>query len=275
MFSRKKKTIHLIRHCQSTFNVPPHDAHKLDPDLTPKGVSQAKTLGRSFPYLTPDSLIVASPLRRTLNTALHAFGSHLSATGSQILALPEFQELSKWPCDTGSSLPTLLTEFRDHPVNFEHVTFDWDSKDGYFSPSERRTLQRMVNARQWLHDQESQNIVVVGHCHCLQLLAGEGSYEQIRAGLCTQGWQNGEWRSYHFEVGPNREKHLVETRESLRRRDKRKNVVLFESDENSVSRPVTAPAASAGVPPIQEKSHRRKSSAWFKPGKLVRSFTLF
>ncbi|TLD32555.1 putative phosphatase SPAC5H10.03 [Venturia nashicola] len=264
MFSaRKKKTIHLIRHCQSTFNVPPHDANKLDPDLTVTGVSQARTLGRSFPYLTTDSLIVASPLRRALNTALHAFGHHLSAANSQILALPELQELSQWPCDTGSSLPSLLTEFRDHPVDFEKVTFDWDSKDGYFSPSERRTLERMKNTRQWLYEQEAQNIVCIGHGHCLQLLVGEGSYEQIRAGLCSPEWQNGEWRSYHIEVGPNWEKQLVETKESLKRRGKHKNVALLEGDGNSIARPVTAPAAAETIPPFKEKSpksQRRKGN---------------
>ncbi|RDI85949.1 hypothetical protein Vi05172_g3980 [Venturia inaequalis] len=278
MFSRKKKTIHLIRHCQSTFNVPPHDANKLDPDLTATGVRQAKSLGQSFPHLTPDSLIVASPLRRTLNTALHAFKHHLSATNSQILALPELQELSRWPCDTGSSLPTLLTEFRDHPVDFEKVTFDWDSKDGYFSPSERRTLQRMRNTRQWLYEQEAQNIVCVGHAHCLQLLVGEASYDKIRAGLCTPEWKNGEWRSYHIEVGPNREKELVETRESLRRRGKHKNIALAEGDGNSITRPVTAPAAAESISANEEnspKSHRRRGSGWFKPGKLVRAFTAF
>lgn len=276
MFSRKKKTIHLIRHCQSTFNVPPHDANKLDPDLTATGVSQAKSLGRSFPYLTPDSLIVASPLRRSLNTAIHAFKPHLLATNSQILALPDLQELSQWPCDTGSSLASLLTEFREHPVDFEGVTYNYDSKDGYFSPSERRTLQRMTNMRQWLYEQDAQNIVCVGHGHCLQLLVSEGSYEQIRAGLCTPEWQNGEWRSYHIEVGPNWEKELVETRESLKRRGKHKNVALLECDGNSVARPATAPAAAETIPPSKEKSpknYKRKGSAWFKPGKLVRAFT--
>jgi broad specificity phosphatase PhoE len=272
MFSRKKKIIHLIRHCQSTFNAPPHNANKLDPDLTNTGTSQAITLGRSFPYLTPDSLIVASPLRRTLNTAIYAFSDHLSTTKSKILALPELQELSQWPCDTGSSLASLLTEFREHPVDFEKVTHDWDSKDGCFAPSERRTLQRMTNMRQWLYEREEQNIVCVGHGHCLQLLVGEGSYEEIRAGLCYPEWQNGEWRSYHFEIGPNWEKDLVETRESLRRRGKHKNVPVLEDNGNTVPRPATAPAAPETVPESKEKgpkAHRSKGSGWFKPGKLV------
>jgi broad specificity phosphatase PhoE len=272
MFSRKKKTIHLIRHCQSTFNVSPHESNKLDPDLTKTGVEQAVTLGRSFPYLTSDSLIVASPLRRTLNTAIDAFADHLSTTKSQILALPELQELSQWPCDTGSSLASLLTEFREHPVDFEKVTRDWDSKDGYFAPTERRTLQRIRNTRQWLYERGEQNIVCVGHGHCLQLLVGEGSYQEIRAGLCYPEWQNGEWRSYHFEIGPNWEKELVETRESMRRRGKRKNVPMLEVDGNTIPRPASAPATSETVPSSDEKSpkaHWRKGSGWFKPANLV------
>jgi broad specificity phosphatase PhoE len=281
MFSRKKKTIHLIRHCQSNFNVPPHDANKLDPDLTISGIEQAVTLGRSFPHLTPDSLIVASPLRRTLNTTIHAFIDHLSTTKSEILALPELQELSQWPCDTGSSLASLLTEFREYPVDFSKVTHDWDSKDGYFAPTERRTLQRVRNARQWLYEREEQNIVIVGHGHCLQLLVGEGSYEEIRAGLCFPEWQNGEWRSYQFEVRPNGEKELVETRESMRRREKRKNISILEEDGRAILRPPTAPPAPLAPPatPAPEtvleakekstKAHKRRGSGWFKSKRLV------
>lgn len=250
MFSRKKKTVHLIRHCQSSLNVPPHDKNKLDPDLTATGINQAKALGRSFPHLTPETLIIASPLRRTLNTAIHAFKDHLSATNSQILALPELQELTQWPCDTGSSLACLLTEYRDHPVNFDKVTYKWDSKDGYFSPSERRSLQRMTDTRQWLYEQKVQNIICIGHCRCLQLLVEEDSYERIRAGLCSEEWQNGEWRSYRFEVGPKWEKELVETRESLKRRGKRENVaVLGDYGEESLKS-----GSEERVPEVKEKN---------------------
>jgi broad specificity phosphatase PhoE len=273
MFSRKKKTIHLIRHCQSTFNVPPHDANKLDPDLTAAGIAQAVSLGTLFPYLTPDSLIISSPLRRSLNTAIHAFSNHLSTTKTEVIALPELQELSQWPCDTGSSLASLLTEYRDKPVNFEKVTINWDSKDGYFAPTERRTLQRIRNTRQWLYEREEQNIVIIGHGHCLQLLAGEGTYEDIRAGICFPEWQNGEWRSYHFEVGPEGEKELVQTRESGRRRAQRKNLLPpLENDANMMARPATAPAAPRSPLLSEDKSpnaHRRKGSGWFKPRRLV------
>lgn len=267
---KKRKTIHLIRHCQSIFNVPPHDAQKLDPDLTITGIQQAINLGKSFPHLSSIDLVVASPLRRALNTAIHAFGDHVAARQMQIIALPELQELSQWPCDTGSSLANLLTEFREHPVDLGLLGMDWDSKDGYFAPTERRSIQRVKNARQWLRERPEEDIVVVGHGHCLQLLADEGNYHDIRAGLCLPEWENGEWRSYHFE---NREaggeKVLVETKESMKRRRKKTNLPVLEPAD-SIPRPATVPMMES--PPGsngKEEAKRERSGSWFRPRRLA------
>jgi broad specificity phosphatase PhoE len=223
MLWRKTKTIHLIRHGQSTFNVPPHDASIKDPYLTSTGRQQAETLGDTFPCTV--DLIVCSPLRRALYTALYAFGDVLKTGNKKIIAIPELQELSKYPCDTGSSLKDLESEFRGQPVDFSLVHRSWDSKEGYWAPTARRSLERVKEVRQWLMNRPENSIVVVGHGHCIQLMAEEGSFHDIRNGLVFPAWQNTEYRSYHFN--PEKDKDgasLIETKESLKRKERAMNI---------------------------------------------------
>jgi broad specificity phosphatase PhoE len=223
MLWRKSKTIHLIRHGQSTFNVPPHDASIKDPYLTSIGRQQAEDLGKIFPY--PVDLIVCSPLHRTLYTALSAFGHVLKTNNKKIIAIPELQELSKYPCDTGSSLQDLKTEFREYPVDLSLVHRTWDSKQGYWAPTERRSMERTREILGWLVDRPEENIVVIGHGHCIQLMAGEGNFHDIRNGLIFPAWQNTEYRSYHFNPKQDRGcVMLLETKESSKRREKGTNV---------------------------------------------------
>jgi broad specificity phosphatase PhoE len=129
MLRRKKKTVHFIRHAESEHNVPPYDFKLRDPYLTPFGRTQAEALGQQIPFLEDVDLVVCSPMKRTISTALLAFKHYLHTNKLELIALPELQELSNKPCDTGSSLAELLTEFREEPVDLNWVPHDWDSKD--------------------------------------------------------------------------------------------------------------------------------------------------
>jgi len=129
MFQRKKKTIHCIRHAESEHNIPPWNVKLKDPYLTTSGRSQAECLGEQFPFLHSIDLIVCSPMKRALQTTLLTLQDLLRNTKQQIIALPELQELSSKPCDTGSSLAEILTEFRHDPVDLSRVPHDWESKD--------------------------------------------------------------------------------------------------------------------------------------------------
>lgn len=99
----------------------------LDPSLTPAGEAQCRALSQHFPYHATTELIAASPLRRTIYTALTAFAPGL-ARGFQVLCLPEVQEISDLPCDTGGDLTSIKHEFSGAPVDFSMVQEGWQVK---------------------------------------------------------------------------------------------------------------------------------------------------
>ncbi|KAF5543110.1 histidine phosphatase superfamily clade-1 [Fusarium mexicanum] len=117
--------IHCVRHGQGVHNLSyaNHDLH--DPELTPLGEEQAQALTTRFPELANNvELIVSSPLRRTIQTALLAFPSKLKS-GMQVLAWSEVQEASDLICDTGSHLPDIKARFYGLPVDFSLIEPDW------------------------------------------------------------------------------------------------------------------------------------------------------
>lgn len=98
-----------------------------DPDITPEGEKQCEKLNETFPYHEKIDLLVASPIRRTINTALIGFKSEVER-GLKVIALPEAQETSDLPCDTGSSPATLRKEFEGKPVDLDLVLEGWNNK---------------------------------------------------------------------------------------------------------------------------------------------------
>jgi broad specificity phosphatase PhoE len=236
---RRRKKIHFVRHAESEHNIPPYDNKLRDPYLSPHGRRQAEALGQQFPNLEDVDLVVCSPMKRAILTAVIAFGDHLRPTKTQIIALPELQELSAKPCDTGSSLAELLTEFREDPLDLDLVPHDWDSKDRLWSPTEVRTLARMARARSWLRDRPEDNIVVIGHAHCLQLLVRDAPPEldndgihEIKLGLLPV-WRNCELRIFAIEED---EAHILlfeETRTSRKLKARGENVPWVSDAEHS------------------------------------------
>jgi len=91
-----------------------------DPDLTPFGEEQCRQLAKDFPYHKSIELIVASPIRRTIYTALLGLKPEVDR-GLNVLALPELQETSALPCDTGSDPEVLQKEMADKPVDLSLV----------------------------------------------------------------------------------------------------------------------------------------------------------
>lgn len=156
-------TLYCVRHAQGFHNVTVANHNMHDPLLTPLGEEQCQILQKEFPYSDKIDLIVASPLRRTIQTALFSFGDVIKSKGLTIIALPEVQETSDLPCDTGSSPEDLQREFEGKPIDFGLVKPGWNSKRLRWAPTSQAITKRAADARQWLMGRPEKNIVVVTH----------------------------------------------------------------------------------------------------------------
>lgn len=147
--------LHAVRHAEGIHN-PAHDKSIPDPRLTQKGVGQSERLSEIFPYTQDVGLVVTSPLRRTLQTALIGFQRTLDQKyyktakdpeggnpgGAQLLIEPDIQAHSARPCDTGSDQSILRSEFPDLP--WDEVAFDLEfpSKEGLYATDVDSLKQR-------------------------------------------------------------------------------------------------------------------------------------
>lgn len=146
----------------------------LDPKLTPYGEEQCQQLSDHFPYHNSVELLVASPLRRTIHTALLSFKSEVER-GVPAIALPELQEISTVPADTGSDAEMLKQEMKDEPIDLGLVHEGWNSKLGKWIPTGEAIEARAREARQWLKARPEKEIVVVTHGGLLHYLTEDWS----------------------------------------------------------------------------------------------------
>ena len=134
-----------------------------DPLLTPYGEGQCQTLRKNFPYMQNVDLVVASPIKRTIYTALIAFEPVLKEKNLKVIALPELQETSDLPCDTGSKPEELAKIFDGKPVDLDLVSPGWNSKRMKWAATATAIEKRARDARQWLMARPEKEIVVVSH----------------------------------------------------------------------------------------------------------------
>src|SRR5271155_734115 len=136
-----------VSHCtkppQGWHNLPGYDLSRRDPGLTPKGEQQCASLSSAFPLHSHISRVFASPLQRTIATAHIAFKPSLQNGHCvpEILALPDIQETSEYPCDCGSNPPDLrrTCEEAGWKVDLSLVQNGWNDKswDGRWAPTAR------------------------------------------------------------------------------------------------------------------------------------------
>ncbi|KAK4248537.1 histidine phosphatase superfamily [Corynascus novoguineensis] len=230
--------VHLVRHAQGFHNLCAENHALPDPDLTPLGKEQCAQLAKTFPYQAQLTHLVASPLRRTIYTCLLSFEPALRAQDSSlakraVIALPEVQEVSPLPCDTGSDPAVLAAEFGQDGqavVDLSLVGPGWNDKttaDSPFAPVMERLEARARRARRWLralgreyeaaHPGRDAHVAVVTHGGFLHFLTQDWDGMNPDAGT---GWANTEWRSYEFveEEDSEGEARLRETEASWRRR---------------------------------------------------------
>ncbi|EEQ83626.2 phosphoglycerate mutase [Blastomyces dermatitidis ER-3] len=220
--------IHCVRHAQGFHNLS-HANHIIpDPLLTPHGESQCRDLSAEFPHHSQIDLVVASPLRRTIYTALLAFEDQIKNKGLTIIALPEIQETSDVPCDVGSDLTVLQKEVDDNglPVDLKLVGEDWNSKKEKWAPSAEAIANRAREARRWLKARPEKEIVIVTHGGFLHYFTEDWEDSTLYQGT---GWRNTEYRTYTFAASVDQDDlygrpvdgdnaSIIETRESRTRR---------------------------------------------------------
>lgn len=182
------------------------------------------------------SLITASPLSRTIQSAYLIFQPSLEADGppKTILALPDAQETSDDPCDTGSDLEVLKSTCEENhwPADLSLVKQGWNDKKvgGRYSGASKAIERRARDVRVFLR-QKARDLITAGDSDVQIVLVSHGGFMHFfsedweeAAKFPATGWVNCETRAYTFEHDVNSDDdidaHVVETMDSRRIRGK-------------------------------------------------------
>jgi broad specificity phosphatase PhoE len=165
--------VHLFRHAQAYHNST-SDNSLHDPRLTPDGIAQAKAITKNYQFLNKPTLILVSPLRRCIQTALYAFHPAFNKdvrkwfpTTPTFIALPQLQECSAKPCDTGSSLDILKKEFPFSGLfkdtGFESENWLNKSEGTPYADDSEMLSKRAEFVRNYIRRQWDNEIIIVTH----------------------------------------------------------------------------------------------------------------
>lgn len=114
--------------------------------MTETGKVQCKQLQEKFPYLQDIEVILASPLRRAIQTAAYTFAPELEKRQVPVVLVPNAQEISSLPCDIGHDADVTISEaprliataaplWDVSNLNTTLVDELWNSKVGLLLPS--------------------------------------------------------------------------------------------------------------------------------------------
>ncbi|CRK22728.1 hypothetical protein BN1708_013481, partial [Verticillium longisporum] len=158
--------VHCVRHGQGFHNVGGGCYTLPDPHLTPLGEEQSKALGRTvFADQSKISLVLASPLCRTLQSAYLVFQSALTSSSKchpEIIAIPDAQETSDDACDVGTNPSVFRRVVAESklPVNLSLVKEGWNVKalGTRYSPESNAIAARARDARIFIREKIRQLI---------------------------------------------------------------------------------------------------------------------
>ncbi|KAF8453311.1 histidine phosphatase superfamily [Terfezia claveryi] len=220
------KYLTLIRHAEGYHNLTGNHS-LLDPCLTPTGIQQCNILNNTFlqsshpsspPPPPQPSLLVSSPLTRTLQTTLCSFSTFLSTppnTDMKITPLALLQECDDIPCDTGRPAEVTQKEFSgngdltalelgnltgDHGAGEGRIQWEvldpvFPRKVGIYRAEKEALVERAKQARKWLWEREEEHVVAVLHGGFLHYMTEDWSGHNPKIGT---GWYNTEYRTYEF-----------------------------------------------------------------------------
>lgn len=153
-----------IRHGQGEHTLnPPESLQIVDPLLTANGIDQSSRLNDRF-QITADDIIIASPTRRTIQTALHwdhgrksQFIIHNAVGPRMFPLLPAFRAL---PCDTPLPKEDIQSEYIHIPIIESNLT-SWNIG---INAIEESLFEQIANEFiYWCREQNKQKIYIVSH----------------------------------------------------------------------------------------------------------------
>ena len=123
-----------------------------------------------FASLNPaDTVILVSPLRRTLQTMLLGFSALLpSSTNADpipVVILPQLQECGAFPCDTGAPLAETKELFPQPWLDWSEVerNVEWNRNEGVFEATEDKNVARARWVRHFIRSRPEKQVVVISH----------------------------------------------------------------------------------------------------------------
>ncbi|PLB48694.1 phosphoglycerate mutase family protein-like protein, partial [Aspergillus steynii IBT 23096] len=216
-------TLYVIRHAQGEHNV--NDSHHLrDALLTETGKAQCKELQEKFPHLEDIEVILASPLRRTIQTAAFTFTPELGKRQVPVILVPKAQEISGLRCDIGheasvmkSEAPKLIADaapaWDATNLDITFVDESWNSKQGIYAPNLTAVRQRAADMRNWIYNRPEKHIALVNHRGFLHYLTEDWTGYVRGKGT---GYLNCEYRKLEFTEDSNdKESHIRECGSTL------------------------------------------------------------
>ncbi|KAL1624932.1 hypothetical protein SLS54_003656 [Diplodia seriata] len=207
-------TLILIRHAEALHNVD-KDYSIPDPVLSQLGLQQCTELrdhlrqGKQRPQVSElaerAELIVVSPMRRTLQTALLGLDWLVNEKGVPLRPDAGWQENSDMPCDTGSPVSVLEKEFPSVDFNGVDPTYPEKVEPVGTNPyafSRRAVVARGQSCLAWLHDRPEKVVIVVTHSGFL------------RCAISQRRYANADYRVFDFEEGPENGEYRLKEWES-------------------------------------------------------------
>ncbi|KAK6435016.1 hypothetical protein LTR95_008799 [Oleoguttula sp. CCFEE 5521] len=208
--------LHLVRHAEGWHNIADHGEDIHDPFLTPHGEEQCKNLREGFPYHDDIELLLASPMKRTIQTCRLAFKPVVDR-GQQILLMPLAQESSRTQMDTGSTIGQIEEAFGDlvdiHRAAEVHP--HWTKNVGRFGPDAEAQIGRARELRQFIRARPEKHVVLVSHGAFAHAITGNFTKDGKET---TRMWENAECRTYTFDESSEDEAKIIETEDSKGRR---------------------------------------------------------
>ncbi|KAJ8105498.1 hypothetical protein ONZ43_g7405 [Nemania bipapillata] len=246
-------TIHIVRHAHAAHQIDApgigFDPH--DPELTQDGIRECEGLAAEMATLGGIDLILCSPMKRTIQTALAAFSSYTES--KKIVLLPDLQESGIGQTNTGSSLDELVSRFGTAALDFYYVTPDWTDNgtgtryDSAASASRARATRLFIRTIAQHYRDTDANIVVVTHSLYIRNLVPRAF------GV----FNNTEWGSFRFNslARDDGDAELREVPCSITRKKRLNRIPRDNTFNVSVPVPLAAKEAIRAKRKRDEESH--------------------